>query len=90
VQGLASHPCLSNTRDQLRGAHDLALVHDDLADDDASTRLQPPLVSCIALLDRRACYLYLGTSSSLTPRPAAISALALAMRRTNSGWCSSR
>jgi hypothetical protein len=42
----------SNTRDQLRGAHDLALVHDDLvSDDDAPTRLQPPLVSCIALLD---------------------------------------
>jgi hypothetical protein len=40
----------SNTRDQLRGAHDLALVHDDpVGDDDASTRPQPPLVSCIAL-----------------------------------------
>jgi geranylgeranyl pyrophosphate synthase len=39
----------SNTRDQLRGAHDLTLVHDDVADDDAFTRLQPPLVSCIAL-----------------------------------------
>jgi hypothetical protein len=45
----ASYP--SNTRDQLRGAHDLALVHDERADDDASTRLQPPLVSCIALFD---------------------------------------
>jgi len=33
------------------GRHDLALVHDDLvADDDAPTRHQPPLVSCIALL----------------------------------------
>jgi hypothetical protein len=41
---------LSNTRDQLRGAHDLTLVHDDSADEDAPTRLQPPLVSCIALL----------------------------------------
>jgi len=43
--------CPSNTRDQLRGAHDLTLVHDDRADNDASTRLQPPLVSCIALFD---------------------------------------
>ncbi len=39
----------SNTRDQLRGAHDRALVQNDSADDDAPTRLQPPLVSCIAL-----------------------------------------
>ena len=39
----------SNTRDQLRGAHDLALIHDDRADHDASARIQPPLVSCIAL-----------------------------------------
>jgi hypothetical protein len=38
-----------NTRDQLRGAHDLALVHDERADHDAPIRLQPPLVSCIAL-----------------------------------------
>jgi hypothetical protein len=39
-----------NTRDQLRGAHDLALVLGErVADDDASTRIQPPLVSCIAL-----------------------------------------
>jgi hypothetical protein len=38
-----------NTRDQLRGAHDLTLVHDDRSDDDAPTRIQPPLVSCIAL-----------------------------------------
>jgi hypothetical protein len=31
------------------------MVHDDLvADDDASTRIQPPLVSCIALFDRLA------------------------------------
>ncbi len=41
--------CPDNTRDQLRGAHDLALVHDDRADDDAPMRFQPPLVSCIAL-----------------------------------------
>jgi hypothetical protein len=41
----------ANTRDQLRGAHDLALVYDDRADHGAATRLQPPLVSsCIALL----------------------------------------
>jgi hypothetical protein len=44
--------CLPNTRDQLRGAHDLALVHNDRATHGASTRLQPPLVSCIALLAR--------------------------------------
>jgi hypothetical protein len=31
-------------------AHDLALAHDDRADYIAFTRLQPPLVSCIALL----------------------------------------
>ena len=42
-----------NTRDQLRGAHDLALVHHDPADQDASTRIQPPLVSCIALFGRQ-------------------------------------
>ncbi len=42
---------LPNTRDQLRGAHDLALVHDDRADHYAPIRLQPPLVSCIALFD---------------------------------------
>jgi hypothetical protein len=40
----------SNTRDQLRGAHDRTTTHDDRADHDAPTRLQPPLVSCIALL----------------------------------------
>jgi len=39
-----------NTRDQLRGAHDLALLPDDRADHNAPTRLPPPLVSCIALL----------------------------------------
>jgi hypothetical protein len=38
-----------NTRDQLRGVHDLTLEHDDGADDSAPTRFQPPLVSCIAL-----------------------------------------
>jgi hypothetical protein len=43
--------CPPNTRDQLRGAHDLTLVPDDRADHNASTRLQPPLVSCIALFD---------------------------------------
>jgi hypothetical protein len=48
--------CLSNTRDQLRGVHDLALVHDDRADRAASTRLQPPLVSCIALFCGGAIY----------------------------------
>ena len=42
--------CPPNTRDQLRGAHDLTLVHDERAEYGASTRLQPPLVSCIALL----------------------------------------
>jgi hypothetical protein len=41
----------SNTRDQLRGAHDLALVHDDLTDEHVAIRVQPPLVSCIALFD---------------------------------------
>jgi hypothetical protein len=41
-----------NTADQLRGAHDPALVHDELADHGASTRLQPPLVSaCIDEMD---------------------------------------
>ncbi len=34
------------------GRTTLGLVHDDRADDDAATRLQPPLVSCIRLLDR--------------------------------------
>jgi hypothetical protein len=43
--------CPQNTRDQLRGVHDLTLEHDDGADDSASTRVQPPLVSCIALFD---------------------------------------
>jgi hypothetical protein len=37
------------TRDQLRGAHDHAPPHDDLADEDVSIRIQPPLVSWIAL-----------------------------------------
>ncbi len=53
----------SNTRDQLRGVHDPTLVHADRADHGASTRLQPPLVSCIALLGGtphlRACLLRL-------------------------------
>ena len=38
-----------NTRDQLRGAHDLTLGHDYRADYGAFTRYQPPLVCCIAL-----------------------------------------
>ena len=41
----------SNTRDQLRGAHDLTLVHDERSDKGAAICLQPPLVSCIALFD---------------------------------------
>jgi hypothetical protein len=49
----AAAVCPSNTRDQLRGAHDLALAHDERADHGASTRLQPPLVSCIALFGRQ-------------------------------------
>jgi hypothetical protein len=35
-----------------RGAHDPALAHDEWADHDASTRLPPPLVSCIRLFGR--------------------------------------
>jgi hypothetical protein len=44
--------CLSNTRDQLRSAHDLTLVHDARSDEDATTPLPPRFVSCIALLGR--------------------------------------
>ena len=40
-----------NTRDQLRGVHDLTLVHDDRADHGATIRLQPPLVTWTALFD---------------------------------------
>jgi hypothetical protein len=53
---------------------------------------EPPirstLVSFNPLLHRP--HIHLGTSSSLIPRPAAMSALAFTMRRRNSGWCSSR
>ena len=49
TRDVASEISPHDTRDQLRGAHDRALVHDDRADHGASTRLQPPLVSCIAL-----------------------------------------
>jgi hypothetical protein len=41
----------SNTRDQLRSAHDLTLVHDERSDESVTTRLQPRFVSCIASLD---------------------------------------
>ena len=44
-----SFSCPPNTRDQLRRAHGLTLVHDDPADDDAPIRIQPPFVSCITL-----------------------------------------
>jgi len=49
---LSGHPhCQSNTADKLRGAHGVAHVHDDRADHDARTRLQPPLVSFIDEMD---------------------------------------
>ena len=51
--GVASHPRLSveHCGSAARGARP-CLVHDDRADHDAPTRLQPPLVSCIRLLAR--------------------------------------
>jgi len=48
--GAPSSTGLPNTRDQLRRAHRPRPVHDGLADDDASIRIQPPFVSCITLL----------------------------------------
>jgi len=40
------------------------------------------------LLDRP--FFYVGTSSSLVPRPAVMSRRAFWIRRRNSGWCSRR
>ena len=46
VSGPLFPSCPPNTRDQLRRAHDLTTVHDDLvAGEDATTRVQPPFVS---------------------------------------------
>jgi hypothetical protein len=53
----AAAVCPSNTRDQLRGAHDLTIAHDERSDDGATIRLRPPFVSCIALFGN-AVHLY--------------------------------